>query len=319
MKKIKAIIDTDPGVDDATALIFAMFEPKLDVKLLTSVRGNIPVSIATHNICFLLDLFNKDIPVSKGATKGPNKTPPDARWLHGKEGLGSYIPPKQTMHKPIKENAVEKMYEIIKQNPYEIVIFVLGPHTNVANLITAHPDCVELIKQIVFMGGNPYGNPDFPNHDSFNVRSDADSFNKVLESGIPLLMVPSAIGRHKAGLYEKDVEKVLKYGDIGNFLEQTYENYLEPNLLKQGLKIVATNDTCAIYSKLYPKMFKIKNANITVDLKENVGRTYADIRDDGAIEMVVDVNKKAFLRKFFQTLKKLSKLKLDITKKDYAK
>ena len=106
MSKIKAIIDTDPGVDDTTALVLSFFDRHLDIKLLTTVSGNIPISVATKNVCFLLDLFNKDIPVAKGAAKALNRKSDDARWLHGKHGLGDITPPKETEPHPLKDNTV---------------------------------------------------------------------------------------------------------------------------------------------------------------------------------------------------------------------
>lgn len=305
MKKQKIIIDTDPGVDDTTALIFAINNDNLDIKLISTVSGNIPVSTATRNACFLLDLFNKDIPVIKGAARPLFRPVHHATFLHGVQGLGGYNPPKDTSHKPIKGDVADKMYKIITDNPNEITLFVLGPHTNVAKLIAKYPDVCPLVKQVVFMGGCPYGIEGFPNHDSFNLKCDPEAVEIVLNSGIPLKMLPSHIGRYKVGLSTKEVEKISKTNSVGKFLSVTYKGYLEPNLLAQGLHVVATNDASALFCYLYPEMFITKKANLTIDKKDNPGRTYVNFCKNGHMEIVTDVDAKKFKAQFFDTLKKL--------------
>ena len=311
MEKIKAIIDSDPGIDDTTAIIFSLLNPQIEIKLITTVAGNIDSKTATRNACYLMDLFNTNIPISRGANKALKRISPDARWLHGVEGLGHVLPPRKTKKRPIKLSAVEAMYQTIKKYPNEITLFVLGPQTNIAELFYLHPDVCELLKEIVFMGGSPYANDKyFPYHDSFNAKTDPEALQLVLESGVPLVMVPSSVGRHKAGLREDEVAKIMEYGDLGKFLHSTYIDYIEPNLAKTGLRVVATNDLCAIFYKLYPSMFKIKPANITVDVSTNLGRTYANFCKDGAIDIIVDVNREKFMKKFFETLDKFKNLKL---------
>ena len=310
MKKNKIIIDTDPGVDDTTALFFALTNDSLDIKLITTVSGNISVTNATRNVCFLLDILNKDIPVVKGSARPLVRSVKHATFLHGVQGLGDFEPPKTTKHKPIKSDAIDKMYEVIKENPNEITIFVFGPHTNVAKLISTYPSVVPLIKKIVFMGGSPYGMKDFPNHDSFNIKCDPEAFEIVLNSGIPLRMLPSHIGRYRVGLDQKEVKQIAKLNSVGHFLSVTYKDYLEPNMLAQGLHVVATNDTSALFCFLYPKIFTIKKANIAVDTKENVGRTFADFCKKGKVEIVVDVQQKEFKKIFFESLKKLDDYKV---------
>ena len=308
MKKQKVIIDTDPGVDDTTALIFALFNKNLDIKLISTVSGNVDISKTTRNACHLLDLFNKDVPVVMGAKSGLKNATQNADYLHGIEGMGGYLPAKTTKHKPIDADATEKMYEIITQNPNDITIIVLGPQTNIGLLLKKHPDCAKLIREIVFMGGSPYDEPGIPLHDSFNIRNDAEAFSIVLKSGVPLKMLPSNIGRYKVGLDEATVQKIARLNKVGKFLSVTYEGYLEPAMLKSNNKVVATNDTCALFCFLYPKMFTAEKANVTVDTKHNVGRTYVDFREDGNVEVIINVNKQKFMRKFYACLKQLSRI-----------
>lgn len=310
MKREKVIIDTDPGVDDATALVLSFFDKHLDIKLITTVCGNVGITKATRNACHLLDLFNLDIPIAKGASTPMFRKPINAEYLHGKYGLGGYIAPQRVTHKPIKDDAVEAIYKLLLQYPKQITIFILGPHTNIGNLLTHHPDAKDLIKQIMFMGGSPYGAPGFPDHDSFNIASDPEAFDIVLKSGIPLSMIPSNLGRYKAQLDEKDVNKIKRTNSVGQFFAKTYETYWEPDLLEQGIKAIATNDCCVIFYFLHPEIFDTVKADITVDTKEHVGRTYANFHDGGRLTMVVGANRPKFLKVFFNKLKKLGKYEI---------
>ena len=311
MKKEKVIIDTDPGVDDTTAMVLNFFDKRLDIKLITTVSGNVDIEKATRNACHLLDLFNLDIPLAKGAGTAISRKSINAQELHGVEGMGGYTPPSTTTHQPMADDAVEAIYKVLNKHPKEVTIFVLGPHTNIGNLLIAHPDASQLIKQIVFMGGSPYGAPTFPDHDSFNIKSDPEAFEIVLNSKIPLTMIPSHIGRYKAQLDEKDVNKIRQSNDVGKFLAKTYETYWEPDLAERGIKAIATNDICTFFFFLHPEMFVSYKADITVDLTENIGRTYASFYKNGSVNVVVDVNRTDFLKLFFEKLKKLDKIKLN--------
>ena len=310
MKKEKIIIDTDPGVDDATALVLAFFDNRLDIKLISTVRGNIPANVATRNVCHLLDLFDIDIPVVQGADKAMFRVSEGAEFLHGNEGLGGYIPPKITKHQPLDIDAVEKIYQNLVENPGEITILVWGPHTNMGILLKKHPDASSLIKQIIFMGGSPYDTPGFPQHDSFNIKTDPEAFDIVLKSGIPLTMIPSNIGRYKAQLHETDVQTLSRLNKTGAFLAKTYETYWEPKMLEQNRKMIATNDACALFYLLYPKMFLAKNADITVDTEDNDGRTFARFCKGGKVAVVFEVNRKKFMKLFFKTIKKIKNINL---------
>ena len=264
-KKFKVIVDTDPGVDDTNALVYILNDPQFDIKLFTIANGNINIDYATRNMCHLLDVFNKDIPVVEGYRKRLGKNLENAAFLHGKEGLGNYKPPKTTKHKPQNVEAADAMYEILKQYPNEITIIVLGPHTNVAHLLMKHPDSKDLIKNILMMGGSPNGILADPNHNSFNIRTDAPAFKITVDSKIPTVMCPSSIGRDEGYFTEKQVEEIKNTNIIGKFLAKTYETYWEPGYKDRR---IATNDICAVYYLIHPKLYKTKKADIEVDTEK---------------------------------------------------
>lgn len=307
--KIKVIIDTDPGVDDSACLIYAFFNERLDIKLLTSVVGNVPLKTATRNLLHLMDKFNIDTPVAKGAKKAMKRNSPGAEFIHQKEGLGGYVPPKEVHHKKIHRNAVEAIYKTIMAGDGDIVPVLLGPQTNFGKLFLKHPDVIEKIPKIVFMGGSPFGHPDYPNHISFNISCDPEAFDIVLKSGIPLVMVPSAVGRKKAHLDEAYVNGLRSKGDTGELLYYMYSMYWEPNFPD---KRVATNDTCALFALTHPELFTSERCSVTVNLTDAPGKTLVDFNGTGNVELVMDCNRDAFIQILNEQLDKFKELKLNV-------
>lgn len=308
MKKYKVIIDTDPGVDDSACLLFTFFDKKLDIKLFSTVSGNVRVETGTRNMLHLLDKFNVDFPVAKGCAKAMERTTPTAENVHQKEGMGGYIPPKTTKHKILEEDAVEAMYRIISEGDGDIIPIILGPHTNIATLIVKHPDVVSKIPRIIFMGGSPYGLPGFPDHISFNIRSDPEAFKIVLDSKIPLVMIPSDMGRRKAYLTEEMVYQIRDTNDVGKFLFTMYDKYWERFFPD---KRIATNDTCAYFYLIRPDLFTCKRISMTVDLDETPGKTIVNYDKKGHILLTVAVKRKQFLNLYMKKLKELDYIKFD--------
>ncbi len=302
MKKVKIIIDTDPGIDDINAIVFAMFDKFYDIKLITTVCGNVSIDISTRNMCHILDIFHKDVPVAKGADEPLFRRPIYARQMHGDEGMGNYIPPKTTIHQPIEEDAIEAMYDVILKNPNEITLVVLGPHTNIAKLLRVHPDSARLIKQIVFMGASPYGMLEMPEHISFNIKSDPEAFDMVLGSGIPLVMIPSYIGRRLAHLTEEQVTRVALTSSVGKFFSKMFETYWEPCEDKR----IATNDTCAVFYLKYPSIYQMQRADITVDVNKDLGKTIARFHKRGKVNVVVGLNRNKYIKYYFQALERVN-------------
>lgn len=300
MAKHKLIIDTDPGVDDITALVLALFDKTIDIKLITTVSGNIDILTATRNACHVLDLFGKNVPIAMGAGKPLFREPVHAEDIHGAEGMGGYIPPRKTNTQPITKSAVEAMYEVIMENPHEITLCLWGPQTNCAELITRHPEVVQYIKRIVFMGASPYGMLEMPEHISFNIMNDPEAFQIVLDSGIPLVMVPSYIGRRVAHLTESQVEELRLTNSVGKFLATMFSKYWEKDSKD---KRVATNDSCALFFVKNPKMFAFQKADVYVDIDKEPGKTYARFTKYGAIDIVVGLDRDKYIAEFFKAFK----------------
>lgn len=307
-KKYKVIIDTDPGVDDATALIFAMHDPQFDIKLITTNAGNIHMEKATRNACFLLDLFNKDIPVVEGYDERLGTNTEHAYHMHGAEGLGGFWPPYETKHKPIKADCADAMYEVLKKYPNEVTILELGSHTNLAMLLRKYPDSKNLIKNVIMMGGSLSGIRTNPNHHSFNIRTDAPAFKETVNSRIPVVMCPSRIGRDVSYFDEAQVAAISKVNDVGRFMALTFETYWEPDYPE---KILSTCDLSAIYYLTHKNLYKTKNAFIDVDIEVNVGRTVGHFDRKGHFKVVQDVKRHKFQKMIFSKLREMDSIKFD--------
>lgn len=307
-QKHKVIIDTDPGVDDATALILSMFDERLDIKLFTTVKGNIQVNLATRNMLHLLDKFGKSYPVAKGAAKGLKRNTPDATWLHGKFGLGHvYIAPAPKQ-KIIKKSAWNAMYDVIMENPGEVTILEFSPHTNIARLIQEHPDCIPYVKGIICEGFSSYGMPGVTPHISFNVSTDPEAFKVVIDSGIPLTIIPSETGRNITHFTERQVKKIGRMHETGKFLELIFQGYWEHGYKD---KRIATNDSLAYMYLVEPEMFKYEMVDIAIDLNDVPGKTWATISSNGQFKLITDCNRKKFMKSIFKKLKALKGIKFE--------
>lgn len=312
MKKVyKVIIDTDPGVDDTHALMYVLNDPQFDIKLFSVAYGNIKIENATRNLCHILDLLNKDIPVVQGCNQRMSGSTEDASFLHTVEGLGGYVPPKTATRNLLEKDAADAVYEVLKKYPKEITYIVLGPHTNLANLLIKHPDAKDLIKKVLMMGGAPMGIQANPNHNSFNIRTDAPAFEKTIQSNLPIVMVPSSIGRDEAYLTEEMVKNMEQTNDVGKFLTLTFETYWEPNYEDAR---IATNDLAAVYYLTHPNLYKTRRANIHVDI--NTGKTTPTFTRKGQFKIVVGLKRKKFLKLIFKKLQEMNNIKLDFSNQE---
>jgi len=301
MKRDKIIIDTDPGVDDSVAITIAMFNKNLDIKLITTTAGNVGLKTTTRNAMFLLEKFNKNIPVASGAEKPLFRNAKNAINVHGKEGLGEYIPEDKRKFKKLRTPAVDAMYKVITENPHEITILEIGPHTNVAQLFIKYPDSINLIKQIIFEGGSPYGKENVKPHISFNISFDPEAADIVMRSNIKKTMIPSEIGRYIVPFSKTQVEEIKNLNSTGEFFATMFEGYLSP----ETQNVTETNDLSALMYLLYPQIFKTYKCYISVNTTDAPGKTIITENENGIINFVEDVDKFAFFNMFIENLKNI--------------
>ena len=298
------IIDSDPGVDDTFAIVLSLDDEQLDIKLLTTVAGNRSVDVCTRNMLHILDLYGSSIPVAKGAEKAMFRVSKDAKDVHKLMGMGGYRP-KRPKRKAIEKDAVEAMYDVIMKSEHPLFILDFGPHTNVATLITKHPEVKSKIKGIIGEGCCPYG-VDGRTHISFNVSTDPEAFKIVVESGIPLTMVPSHMGRELVHLTEEEVYRLRDMNDTGKLFYEMSTEYWERGFPD---KRIAINDSCICLYLRWPQLFETVKTNIFVDLDEQPGKTIMDFDTNGACTYIKGCNRDAVHEKFFTAVGKMNEYK----------
>ena len=146
------IIDTDPGVDDAHAILLALAHPDVQVEAITTVNGNVNLNHTTANALKILDVADKNIPVYRGCDRPLVNRPANADFVHGADGLGDCDIP--TSRKQVQsEHAVHALTRLANENPSEFTLVAIGPLTNVAVALSIDPDLPKKYKQLVIMGG----------------------------------------------------------------------------------------------------------------------------------------------------------------------
>ena len=208
--------------------------------------------------------------------------------------------------KVIELDAVEAMYKTICENKNNIVLICLGPYTNVGTLIQKHPDVVEMVNHIYCEGCAAYNHKiegkKWKDYVSFNASTDPEAMEIVFNSGIPITIIPSRMGRELANFNEQEVYKIREINDVGRFFYEMYSAYWEHNYTDRR---IATNDTCAIMALRFPKLFKKKKAIMEMDTDEQPGKTTVKYSKHGNVNFVYGVKKKAMHKIFYEAIAKM--------------
>lgn len=184
------IFDTDPGVDDALALLFAMAHPGIDLLGITTTFGNVSVEQATANALLLCELTGRELTVAQGVAKPlvkPAEPPPS--FIHGADGLGDLPYRAQTHQQADARSAAQFMVETVKARPGQVTIVAVGPLGNLALALELEPAFAQLVREVIVMGGTI----DEPGNVSpvaeANVWNDPHAGERVFTAGWPLTMV----------------------------------------------------------------------------------------------------------------------------------
>jgi inosine-uridine nucleoside N-ribohydrolase len=205
----RIIIDTDPGVDDALAILLALRSPELKVEAITPVAGNVPLDFTLPNALRLVEIAGRtDVPVAAGASHPLVRRLVTAGFVHGNNGLGGVeFPDPKT--KPVRESAAEIIRRIVRENPGQISIVAVGPLTNIGTVLREDPALAPMIRSIVIMGGSISRGNMTPAAE-FNVWVDPEAARIVFDAGVPLTMVGLDVTRKV--LFTPDHLKILEGG-----------------------------------------------------------------------------------------------------------
>lgn len=308
-KKIDIIIDTDPGVDDAIALLYAFKSECFNIKLISSAGGNGPIENITSNAIHITELFNEEIPVVEGSPTPLVRPAKYATNAQGKSGLGDYSYNKKKLkHHPVEGEACDVIYQTLKSSKTKTSIISIGPMTNLAKMIQKYPDCKKYIKQIIFESGTKekiYGKP----YKSFNVGYDPEAAEVVFKSGIKLVMVPMELG-HFAYLDHNDIKRFKKANKIGKIYAKMFKGYHDYHVGKLG---AAVHDVCTIYYLTHPEYIKTEKAFIEIKYyktnTDDYGYVDIDFNKKPNATVCVDLDINMFKYDLFEALEKCSKNK----------
>jgi purine nucleosidase len=298
----RVIIDTDPGVDDAQAIVFAFRSGAFQIDAMTTVFGNCPVTDATRNARTLLQLCKADrVPIYMGAGAALARPPPEkyGRLVHGDNGFGDHLTPEPSY--PLSPgNAAAEMARLVVANPKEITILALGPLTNVATAIRLEPDFVKCVKRIILMGGVVRGPGNVGPFSTANIRNDPEAARIVFEAGAEadITMVGQDVTRHVRiepsliqEIRDHDSCVARLIGEITRFYERAYASPdLEPHL--KGFPV---HDLLVMVYALGPELFETERLLVKIETSgtETLGMTVADFRHKPAGNPNVTVCTKA--------------------------
>ena len=213
----KIIFDTDPGTDDALALMLALNSPELDVRAITVVPGNVTASQGLENALRMVSLANRcDIPVAAGAQHPLFQKLVTAEFWHGKNGLANIeLPPSKC--KVDSHFGPDLIIQMVHASPHEITLVSVGPLTNIALAVLKDPSIVPLVKEVIMMGGSISGGNVNASAEA-NIYNDPEAAQIVFQAGWPLTMVGLDVG-DKTLFSKKYLDQLSQtHGPINDFI-----------------------------------------------------------------------------------------------------
>lgn len=291
------IIDTDPGQDDAIAILLALASPELDVLAITTVAGNVPQPLVTVNSLQLLTLASRtEIPVFRGCERPLLRPLYTAEYVHGPTGVDGATLPEAAMA-PDPGHAVDLLIEACLHSGDELItICPLGPLTNVGMAIAKEPSIVRRIREIVWMGGafvEPGNTTDLA---EFNAYVDPHAADIVFRSGVPLTIVPLDV-THKALMTPRHIERLDAYGTaVAGAAAGMIRFYEQYDVKKYDIPGAPLHDPCVIAYLVDPSMFEGHEASVAIELcnEDEVGNTYEVDAGSPNARIITEVDADAF-------------------------
>jgi inosine-uridine nucleoside N-ribohydrolase len=296
----RIIIDTDPGVDDALAILLALRSPELQVEAITPVAGNVPLEFTLPNALKLVEIAGRtDVPVAGGARHPLVRRLITGEHVHGNNGLAGVEFPEPKI-KPVAESASEIIRRIVRANPGEISIVAVGPLTNVATALRADPDLAPKIRSIVIMGGSLSGGNVTPAAE-FNVFVDPEAARIVFDAGVPLTMVGLDVTRKV--LFTEERLKVMQTAKNPSGIAAAKIMGATLERLNRGPHpmIEAMHDPLTVANLIDPGILTLKDYYVEVETEgeftagETVGYAYGPARGSAPMALADQHNGSAVI------------------------
>lgn len=275
----KIIIDTDPGQDDAVAILLALASPELDVLGITAVAGNVPLALTEKNARKICELAGKpQTKVFAGAVRPLARKLVTAEHVHGRTGLDGPDLPEPTM--PLQtQYGIDFIVETLMKEPEgSVTLCALGPLTNLALAMIREPAIVPRIKEIVLMGGGYFEQGNVTQSAEFNIYVDPQAADMVFRSGAPIVVMPLDV-THKALTTRARVEAFRAMGTaVGTATAQLLDFFERYDEEKYGTDGGPLHDPCVIAWLLKPELFSGRLCNVQIETisELTMGATVAD-------------------------------------------
>jgi purine nucleosidase len=275
----KIIIDTDPGQDDAVAILLALASPELQVLGLTAVAGNVPLDLTARNARIVCELARRpDVPVFAGCDRPLARDLVTAEHVHGKTGLDGPQMAEPTM--PLQDiHAVDFIIETLRaEAPGTVTLCPLGPLTNIATAFRRAPDIVARVQRIVLMGGAYFEVGNITPAAEFNIYVDPEAAKIVFAAGAPITVLPLD-ATHKALTTADRVQAFRDLGtEVGRMVAAWADFFERFDKEKYGSAGAPLHDPCVIAWLLKPDLFTGREINVEIEVDSPLtrGMTVAD-------------------------------------------
>lgn len=275
----RIIIDTDPGQDDAIAILMALASPELEVLGITAVAGNVPLPLTQRNARIICELAGRpDIRVYAGCDAPLSRKLVTAEHVHGKSGLDG--PQLADPVMPLEaQHAVDFIIDTLRREPaHTVTLCPLGPLTNIATAFLKAPDVVARVQQIVLMGGAYFEVGNITPAAEFNIYVDPEAAQIVFRAGVPLVVLPLD-ATHKALTNRARIEAFRGMGTEPGRMVAEWSDFFERfDMQKYGSEGAPLHDPCVIAYLLDPSIFAGRHINVEIETQSDLtlGMTVAD-------------------------------------------
>lgn len=276
----KIIIDTDPGQDDAVAILLALASPDdLDVLGITTVAGNVPLALTSKNARIVCELAGRpDVPVYAGCDRPLGRDLVTAEHVHGQTGLNGPVLPDPTM--PLQDgHAVDFIIDTVRAHDAgSVTLCPLGPLTNIAMAFEKAPDIMERLGGIVLMGGAYFEVGNITPAAEFNIYVDPQAADIVFKSGVEIVVMPLDV-THKALVTKPRNDAFRAIGNrVGTSVAEMTDFFERFDKEKYGSLGAPLHDPCVTAYLIQPDLFTGRHINVEIETKSELtmGMTVAD-------------------------------------------
>ena len=273
------IIDTDPGQDDAVAILLALASPEINLLGITTVAGNVPLALTQENARKICDLAGRtDMQVFAGLDRPLVRPLVTAEHVHGRTGLdGPVLPDPET---PLQEqHAVDYIIDTLRREPTgSVTLAPIGPLSNIAMAMQRAPDIIPRIRQIILMGGAYFEVGNITPAAEFNIYVDPHAAQIVFASGVPVIMMPLDV-THKALTRTDRVAALRAIGNrTGVAVAEMLEFFERFDEAKYGSDGGPLHDPCTVAYVIAPDIFNGRPCNVEIETASplTMGMTVVD-------------------------------------------